>query len=88
MYPRLGRVENGWDLLGFAKVCVVSVILAARSRSGHSTISSPRMSRQWPGKVHRNGYRPGVFGAVKFNSARPLGFTSGVAWSTLDDTGK
>jgi hypothetical protein len=25
---------------------------------------------------------------VKFNSARPLGFTSGVAWSTLGDTGK
>ena len=31
---------------------------------------------------------PGVLGAVNFNSARPLGFTSGVAWSTLGDTGK
>ena len=88
LHPGLGRVENGWDLLRFAEVCGVSAILVAPSRSGYSTISSPRMSRQWPGKVHRNGYRPGVLGAVKVNSARPLGFTSGVAWSTLGDTGK
>ena len=88
MHPGFGPVEEGRDLLGLAEARGVSAILAAPSRSGHSTISSPRMSRQWPGKVHRNGYRPGVFGAVKVNSARPLGFTKGVACSTLGDTGK
>ena len=55
MHPGLGRVEEGRDWLRLAEVCGVSAILVAPSRSGYSTISSPRISRQCPGKVQRNG---------------------------------